>query len=136
MELVNEWFQTGKFRNVDTPFWSYSSFEKELLDALPLTGNDLHNLEMEYHEKFGHTLGRIQHIAIMSIIDLCYATCHLEIKNMSPTLPGLQGIKRCVQYLASNPHKPIFYPSNSYDGSNVIRLSWCGNQVEYHTTQN
>ena len=30
----------------------------------------------------------------------------------------------------------MFYPSNSYDGSNVIRLTWSGNQVEYHTTQN
>ena len=55
---------------------------------------------------------------------------------MAPTLPGFQGINRCVQYLASHPHKPIFYPSNSYDGSNVIRLTWSGNQVEDHKTQN
>ena len=71
---------------------------------------------MEYHGKFGHTLGRIQHIALMSRIDLFYATCRLETQTVAPTLPGFQGIKRCVQYLASNPHKPIFYPSNSYDG--------------------
>ena len=38
--------------------------------------------------------------------------------------------------MASHPHNPIVYPSNSYDGSNVIRLTWSGNQVEYHTTQN
>ena len=55
---------------------------------------------------------------------------------MALTLPGFQGIKRCVQYLASHPHKSIFYPSNYYDASNVIRLTWNGNQVEYHTTQN
>ena len=55
---------------------------------------------------------------------------------MEPTLPGFQGIKQCFQYLASYPHKPIFYPSSSYDESNVIRLTWSGNQVEYHTTQN
>ena len=55
---------------------------------------------------------------------------------MAPTLPGFQGIKICVQYLASHPHKPIFYPYNYYDGSNFIRLTWSGNQVEYHTTQN
>ena len=71
MELVNEWFPTGKFRNVDTPFWTDSSYEKELLAALPLSGHALHKEEMEYHGKFGHTLGRIQQIAIMSIIDLC-----------------------------------------------------------------
>ena len=55
---------------------------------------------------------------------------------MATALPGFQGIKRCVQYIASHPHKPIFYPSNSYDVSNVTRLIWSGNQVEYHTTQN
>ena len=55
---------------------------------------------------------------------------------MAHTLPGFQGIKRCVKYLASHPHKPIFYPSDSYDRSNVIRLTWSGNQVEEHTTQN
>ena len=71
----------------------------------------------------------------MIIIDLCYATYCLANKNVSPTLPGFQVIKECVQYLASHPHKPIFYPYNYYDGSNVIRLTWSVYQVEYHTTQ-
>ena len=84
--------------------------------ALPLTGHALNNVEMEYHGKFVHTLGRIQQISLMSIIELCYATCSLATQNVSPTLPNFQGIKRCVQYLASNPHKPIFYQSNSYYG--------------------
>ena len=38
--------------------------------------------------------------------------------------------------MAIHQHKPIFYPSNSYDGSNVIRITWSGNKVEHHTTQN
>ena len=42
MELVNEWFPTGKFRNIDTPFRTDSSYEKELLAALPLTVHALH----------------------------------------------------------------------------------------------
>ena len=28
MELVNEWFPTGKFRNIDTTFWTDFSYEK------------------------------------------------------------------------------------------------------------
>ena len=36
MELVNEWFSTGKFRNSDTPFRTDSSYEKELLAALSM----------------------------------------------------------------------------------------------------
>ena len=136
MELLNEWSPTGKFRNVDTLFRIESAYEKELLAAIPLTGNALHKAEMEYHGKFRHTIGRIQHISIMSRIDLCYATCRLATQTAAPTLPGFQGIKRCVQYLASHPHKPTFYPSKYYDGSNLIRLTWSGNQVEYQKTQN
>ena len=116
MWLANEWFPTGKFRNVDTPFWIDSSYEKELLDALPLKGHALQKAEMEYHGKFGNTLGRIQHISLMSRIPLCYATCSLATQTVASTLPGFQGIKQCVQYLASHPHKPIFYPSTPYDG--------------------
>ena len=38
--------------------------------ALPLTGHVLHKAEMKYNGKFGHTIGRIQHIALMSRIDI------------------------------------------------------------------
>ena len=103
--------------------------------ALPLTGHALQKAEMEYHGKFGHTLGRIQHIALMSRIVICYATCSLATHTVAPTLPVLQGIKRCVQHIDIHQHKPIFYPSISYDGSNVSSLTWSLNQVEYHTTQ-
>ena len=72
----------------------------------------------------------------MSRIDLCYATCRLTTQTMATTLPGFQSIKRSVKYLASHPQKPIFSPSNSYDGSNVIRLTCSGNKVEDHTTKN
>ena len=71
---------------------------------------------MEQHGKFGHTPGRIQHIALMSRIELCYAICRLATQNVAPTLPGFQDIKQWFQYLASHLHKPIFYPSNYYDG--------------------
>ena len=104
--------------------------------ALPLTGNALHKEELEYHGKSGHTLGSIQHIALMRRIGLFYATCCLATQTVKHNLPGFQGIKRCVQYMSTHPHKPIFYPSNSYDGSNITRLTWSGNQVENHTIQN
>ena len=108
MELVNELLPTINFRNVDTTFWKDSSHERGLLTALPLTGHSLHKAEMEYHDKFVHTLGRIQNIYLMSRMDLFNATCNLANQTMAPTLPGLQGIKSCVQYLYNNPHKPIF----------------------------
>ena len=78
---------------------------------------------MEYHGKFEHTIGRIKHISLMSRLDIFYATFCLATKTVAPTLPGFQGIKLCVQYFASQRNKPIFYPSNSYDGSNFIKLT-------------
>ena len=55
---------------------------------------------------------------------------------MAPAITGFQGIKCCIKYLASHPHKPIFYTYNYYDVSNVIIIIWSVNQVEYHTTHN
>ena len=55
---------------------------------------------------------------------------------MAPTIPGFQGLKRCIQSLAIRPQKPSFYPSRPYEGSNVIRLTFIGDRVEVYTTQN
>ena len=43
MELVNEWFPTGKFRKVDKPFRTDSTNEKDLMVVLKLTRNELNN---------------------------------------------------------------------------------------------
>ena len=94
--------------------------------VLPLTGNDLQKAEMEYHGKFGHTLGRILHISLMNRIGIFYTACHLATQTVLPKIPGFQGINRCVQYLASNPHKTIIYIFNYYDNSNFIRFIWGG----------
>ena len=67
--------------------------------SLPLAGNALHKSEMKYNGKFGHTIGRIQHIALMIRIYICYATYHLAKQTVSPNLPGIQGINICVQYI-------------------------------------
>ena len=77
MELVNECSPTGEFIKVGTLFRTDSPYEKELMAALPLTVNALHNSEMEYHNKFGHNLGKIQNIALISRIFVSYANCRL-----------------------------------------------------------
>ena len=85
---------------------------------------------MEYNGTFGHNIGRIQNIDLMSRIGICYIACHMATKTMSPNLTGLQCIKHCIQYRDSDPNKTKFYPYIYYDGSNVIRLKWSGNNVE------
>ena len=71
----------------------------------------------------------------MSRIGICYTACHLATQTVAPNIPGFQGVKCCIQYLDIHPHKPISYPYYSYGGSNVIRLTWSRNQVEYYKTQ-
>ena len=136
MELVNYWLPAGKFRKVDTPFRTDSTYEKDLVAALQLTVNALHKAEMEYYGNFGHYIGRIEHISLMIIQNICYAIFLLSTQTVAHNISGFQGIKRCIQYLASHPHKPIFYPYNYYDGSNFIRLTWGGNKFEDYTTHN
>ena len=89
---------------------------------------------MEYHAKFGHTILRIQHISLISRIEFFYTYFQLATQTVSPTLPGLKVINISIKYLSSHRTKHISYPSNYYDGLNVIRLTWSGNQVEYHKT--
>ena len=108
----------------------------ELIVTLPLKGNTLRKEEIEYIGNFGHTIGRIQHIDPISRIDICYATYSLATQTVAPNIPGFQGIKRCAQYMASHPHKPIFYPSDSYDVSNFIKITWSEDQVEDYTIYN
>ena len=97
------------------------------MSALTLTRNAPHKAQMEHHGKFGHTLGQIQNITPMSIINICYTACRLKNQTVATTITGFQGIKLCIQYLASKTHEPILYPSNYYNGSNFIRLTWSGN---------
>ena len=42
VDLVNEWFPTGKFMKVDTHFWAYSAYKKELIYSVTLTINSIH----------------------------------------------------------------------------------------------
>ena len=101
MEIVNELFPTGKFRNIDTTFWVESTYEKKLIPTVIFTGNVPQKEEMEYHDKFGHNIGRIQHIVIMKQIDIYYTAYHLGTQTVAPNLPYFQGLKICIQFLCS-----------------------------------
>ena len=120
MELVNEYSPTGNFMKVDTTFRSESKLKKELMPAVPLSGNYRCKVEMECYVKFGPTLGWIQKIVIMSRIDSFYTASRLVTRTVSLTLTDLKGLKLCVQYMASHPNKYVFYPFNYYDVSNII----------------
>ena len=58
--------------------------------GLPLTGNDLRKTEMEYNGKFGHTIGQIQQIDIMSRCKICYKPCCIVTKGRQFTIQKRQ----------------------------------------------
>ena len=41
-------------------------------------------------------------------MNICYTAWHLVTQTLAPTIPGLQCLKRCIQYLASHPCNPSF----------------------------
>ena len=82
--MVPNW----RFGKVGTLFRKDSTYETELMAELQLMGNALHKAQMEYHGKFGYTLGRIQNIAPMSRIYICYTACSLKNQTVAPTIPG------------------------------------------------
>ena len=59
----------------------------------------------------------------MSKIDFFYPNCNLANQTVAPTITGFQDLKRCIQYPDSHYHKPFIFCSNSYNESNVIRLT-------------
>ena len=108
MDLVNYWSPTRESRKFDTTFWTDPTYEKELMATVTITVNALHKSKTEYHGKFGHNHVPIQNIAIMSRIDIFYTAWRLGTQTVASILPGFQCLKRCIQYLVSHPHKPIF----------------------------
>ena len=76
--------------------------------AVPLTGNALHKAEMEYLGNFGNTLGMIQHISLIIIVDVFYATCHLATQTAAPNIPGFQSINHSVCILLVTHINPYF----------------------------
>ena len=65
----------------------------------------------------------------MSSIEICYMFRLLWTQTVVRNIPGFQGLKKFIQHLSTQPHKRIFYPSNSYDGSDVIILTCTVNKV-------
>ena len=50
----------------------------------------------------------MQHIDLMSRIDISYTACHMETQNLAHALTGFQGLKRFIKHLSSHPNNPIF----------------------------
>ena len=89
------------------------------MDVVTMAETAIQKSCKEDHNKLGHTMGRIQHISIISRIEFFYKDCFPGTQTSSPTLIGFQGLNICIKYLDNHPYKPTFFFSGSYDGSSV-----------------
>ena len=85
---------------MDTPFCTDFSYDKELIDAINMSGGSPNKYELEYHGKFGQTIEQIQHISVMIRISILYTACYLSTQNVASTIPGFQGCRWCIQFLS------------------------------------
>ena len=57
-------------------------------------------------------------------IEIFYTSYRLRTQTVAPTLPGFQVMNIYIKDIATQPHKPILYLLNCYDGAKLIILTW------------
>jgi hypothetical protein len=62
--------------------------------------------------------------------------CRLGKYVSAPTTASFQGLHRICRYLATKPHRPLFYPSNPSNGSNVVVFTWSPTDTERKSFSN
>ena len=53
-----------------------------------------------------------------------YAMCRLGKHIAAPTAAAFAGLRRICRYLATKPHRPLYYPANPTHGTNIIAFEF------------
>lgn len=110
---------------VHTPFRTDNQFELDLLEQLPATKEELTLLEKKYAGGFSSILGEIMHVWVWSRPEIGYATTRLSQYTHVPNAASFQGLYRVLRFLATHPHRPIFYPAGlSLDDWQELRVDF------------
>ena len=127
------WGKPDKLKTVRTPFLTDSQFSKDLLESVPASPTDLKLLEKEYNGSYRSIYGSLLHFSNISRPDLMYAMCRLGKYMAAPTAAAFAGLRRICRYLATTPHRPIFYRSSPISETNVVVFDWSSNDTEKKT---
>lgn len=112
-------------KEVHTPFRTDSQYEIDLSEQLPATKEELKKLIEKYGAPFASILGDIMHVWVWSRLDIGYATSRLSQYTHAPNTAAFQGLYRILRYLATHPHRPIFYPAGiSLDDYQELRVDF------------
>ena len=62
--------------------------------------------------------------------DIMYAMCRRGRYIASPTAASFSGLKRICRYLATKPHRPLFFPSQALSSKNIVVFQWSPKETE------
>eukprot|EP00956_Cyclotella_meneghiniana_P015837 scaffold24602_cov53-Cyclotella_meneghiniana.AAC.1 len=126
-KIIKKYFPDWKvadsgLKAVHTPFRTDSQYEIDLLEQLPLQGKDLKEAEKKYGGSFASILGDVMHVWVWSRLDIGYATTRLSQYTHAPNAAAFAGLYRILRYLATHPHRPIFYPRRPVTDVHELRF--------------
>ena len=114
----------SKLKAVHTPFRTDSDFEKDLVEQLPATGDELKALEERYGGTYSGILGELMHVETLSRFEISYAIRRLSAYTHAPNAAAFAGLYRVLRFLATHEHRPVFYPPSSMTGFEELRVDF------------
>ena len=111
-----------KIKTLNSPMRYDTDYEKELFDALPLTGPQLQLACIKYKGSYRFWTGKFIHLSTQTRPDIGYSTQKLSEFNNNPTEIAFESVVRVLRYLAGDVLRPLIFPIKPFDGSTTV--SW------------
>ena len=109
-------------KTVKAPMRYDQDYEKELLDAFPLSPPEIAKATIEYKGSFRFWTGKLMFLNTQTRPDLSYTNQRLSEYNANPNKVVFSTIVRVLRYLAGDILRPVIYPRQPFSGS--TRVSW------------
>jgi len=114
----------SKMKEVHTPFRTDNQYEIDLMEQLPATKEQLQDLELRYGGGFSSILGEIMHVWVFTRLELGYGISRLSQYTHGPNAASFAGLYRMLRFMATHPHRPIFYPRLSLEEQQELRADF------------
>lgn len=112
-------YEIDKIKTCNTPLRADAAFERELYEAIPLTQEELKHYCIQYKGGFRHHIGKLQHAANQTRLDIMLSVQRLAEFSNSPTSIAFECIGRHYRYLAKDPLRPLTFRKGSHLQGNV-----------------
>ena len=123
-EILQHYFGDAveKIKTLSSPMRYDNDYEKDLIDALPLSPSQLQYACIKYKGSFRFWTGKFIHLSTQTRPDIGYATQRLSEHNNAPKEISFESVVRLLRYLAGDVLRPLIYPRQPFNGSTTV--SW------------